>query len=169
MPPLVHLRLAASVAGIATGLLALSGCSTLGHIIDTQSNAGATTGVFDIQVGDCLDDADSADAQGVVLSVPTVPCDADHDSEAFKEVTVSLKGGYPGNDALESAADTQCQSPFENFVHADAADTMLDYTYYYPTADSWRRGDRQILCLVYNPDGQVRGTLKGKGPSYPVP
>ncbi len=160
--------LAAALGALLLGAT-LSGCSTLGHIIEKQSNTGAPTAVLDLRVGDCLNDADAADSHGIVISTPVVSCAADHDSEVVASLPVAEKGAYPGDDTLEAESNAQCLGPFETFVGVKAALTTLDFTYYYPSSQSWGRGDRQILCLVYSPDGPVKGSLKSKGTDYPIP
>jgi hypothetical protein len=32
---------------------------------------------------------------------------------------------------------------------------------YFPTSDSWKNGDREILCTVYDDGVKTTGTLKG--------
>jgi hypothetical protein len=153
----------------AAALVLLAGCTAATASPTVAPAATATrANVFAIRVGDCLDDGGFADGTGTVTSVPIVKCRGSHDSEVIASVT--LKGAdsdFPGSDAVEKSADQKCKAPFEKFTGSTLSTTRLDYTYYFPSAVSWKQGDRQVLCVVYDPHGPVTGTLKGKGSSYP--
>lgn len=149
--------------------LALAGCTPAASAPTPAPTASATvSNVFAMKVGDCLDDGDDAEGDGTVTRVPIVKCSVSHDSEVI--ASIELKGAnsaFPGDDAVKDSADRKCNAPYETFTGATLKTTLLDYTYYFPSAASWQQGDRQILCVVYNPDGRVTGTLKGKGLAYP--
>jgi hypothetical protein len=153
----------------ALALLMLAGCTAAPAAHSAMPTASATTAnVFAMKVGDCLNDGESADGTGTVTSVPIVKCRVSHDSEVIPGVL--LKGAdsaFPGSDIVEKSADQKCLGPYEKFTGATLKTTRLDYTYYFPSADSWKQGDRQVLCVVYDPHGPVVGTLKGKGSTYP--
>ena len=50
---------------------------------------------------------------------------------------------------------------FEQFVGEAYLDSRFDFSYYYPTEASWSRGDREVLCVIYDPAGPVTGSLEG--------
>lgn len=150
--------LAAVTVGAAAVLL--SGCSLLGNVtnpVDLDPSDGTDTDVFTIKVGDCLNDGA---ASGEVSSVPTIDCAEPHDSEAYSSIIIP-DGDYPGEDAVLSQADTECAADFASYVGIAYEESTLGYAYYYPTQQSWDSGDREILCLVYDPAGQVTGSLAG--------
>lgn len=151
--------LAALTVGAA--VVALSGCSLLGNVtnnpIDLDPSDGTDTDVFTIKVGDCLNDGGSS---GEVSSVPTIDCAEPHDSEAYASIMIP-DGDYPGEDAVLTQADTECAAEFASYVGIAYEESTLGFAYYYPTAQSWESGDREILCLVYDPAGQVTGSLEG--------
>jgi hypothetical protein len=152
--------LAALTLGAAS--LALAGCSLLGGSNNTPTDAstdssGDSADVFTIKVGDCLNDGA---VEGEVSTVPIVDCSEPHDSEAFASIAMT-DGEFPGDDAVKTQAESGCTAQFNTFVGADYSTSVLDYSYYYPTADSWAQGDREILCLVLDPAGQTTGSLKG--------
>lgn len=159
---------AISVAAVAAVGLALSGCSLLNQITnDTARDEDGTViegnddaDVFSIRVGDCLNDAGTS---GTVTTAPIVPCDEPHDSEAYASFQLQ-DGAYPGDDAISAAADELCYGAFETFAGIAWEDSVYDYSYYLPTQDSWNnRGDREVLCTIFDRDGQVTGTLKNIG------
>lgn len=156
-PALVALTLAAAFS--------LSGCAFLDQLTGgPQRNAdGAvvegddTTDVFTIQVGDCLNDAEAAEE---VETVPTVPCEQSHDSEVYASVIIP-EDEYPGQQAIFELADAECLSEFEAFVGGDWDTSPYDFSYYFPTEGSWAEGDREILCVIFDPEGPVEGSLEG--------
>ena len=133
----------------------LSGCGAPG------SDSGALTAagdVFTLTVGHCLDDAD---ATGEVTSVPIVDCAGPHDSEVFArtEVTGDV---FPGGDALDTELDAFCQGEaFTEFVGIPFSESAYLTGGYYPTAASWERGDRELLCTIRAAVGRITGTLEG--------
>ena len=67
---------------------------------------------------------------------------------------------FPGLDAVAAAAQG-CAEPFQEFVGRPLTGSALRVTYLHPTEQSWRAGDREILCVVSDPAGPVTGTLEG--------
>lgn len=106
-------------------------------------------------VGDCLDDADVGAQPGTEVStLATVPCVEPHDSEVI--ASLDLRGtGYPGVAAITAAADAGCIEALEQLVGASYLETPLDVSYYAPTELSWSEGDREILCVAYDPSGPL--------------
>jgi len=157
-------RLAAAATLTAAALL-LSGCSLIGDLTNqTQRDPSGSVvegnddaDVFAIKVGDCLNDAT---ASGTVTEVPIVPCSEPHDSEAYASIQVE-DGDFPGDEAIKEQADADCVAAFGDFVGVEYNDSELEYTYYFPSAESWEQGDREILCEVYDPDSQTTGSLEG--------
>jgi hypothetical protein len=165
----IRSRLALVALVLAAAGTTLAGCGVLPHGGDaprdpsgtpTASNGNASA--FSIKVGDCLDDAD---IQGKTTTAPIVPCSDPHDSEAYAAFTLK-DGDYPGDDAVQADADAGCSgTAFANFVGIASSDSTLQYSYYFPTQDSWAGGDREIMCTVYAVDDagkpvKVTGTLK---------
>ncbi|MEQ1734813.1 MAG: septum formation family protein [Rhodoglobus sp.] len=152
-----------TVLAVAGASLALAGCSLLGNIVadNTQAPTDPTvevdTDAFAIAVGDCLNDGN---LDGEVTSVPTIACDQPHDSEAYASIMVD-DGSYPGEDAILAQADDECRAAFDSFAGINYDQSVLDFSYYYPTAGSWDNGDREILCLIYEFDVKTTGSLAG--------
>jgi putative regulator of septum formation len=149
-----------TIATVAAASLALSGCSLLGNITGGNtpepSTNGSNTDVFAIDVGDCLLDAD---LEGTITEVPTIDCASPHDSEAYASIIMD-DGDFPGEEAVDAQAVADCTTEFNFFVGVDYQESELDFAYYYPTEESWAQGDREILCLIVDPSGQVTGSLR---------
>lgn len=157
----------AAGAALALGLTGCSGVNGLmgGETRDEESGEiteGGTTDVFQLRVGDCLNDELSETATEVT-DVPTVPCTDPHDYEVFQNITMADADEYPGEDATVQQADDECSAAFEGFVGVSYEESQYDFSYYYPTQQSWDGGDRVINCLIIDPNGQSTGSLSGAG------
>lgn len=166
---MIDARQRPSIAIVALGVavVLLSGCSAVGPFVGPDDPVRDDTGqiiepneqtdAFAIQVGDCLNDAS---ASGEVTTVPTVPCDAPHDSEVFAAFELG-ESGYPGEDVVVGKAEAACLPAFDEFVGEPYVESRFDFAFYYPTEASWASGDREVLCIIYDPAGPVTGSLRG--------
>jgi len=148
------------------GILAvtLSGCSVIESIFPAQAERDEETqevesageaDVFTMAVGDCLNDQEA----DVVESVPAVPCSEPHDFEAY--YSFDLVGDeYPGEEQIYTDADQGCYDAFASFAGIAYEDSALDFSYFYPTEESWANSDREIMCLIFDA-AQSTGTLAG--------
>lgn len=158
-------RLLAVGAAIAVAV-PLAGCSMLGNFISApQPERDETTqeiveegqaDVFALRVGDCMNTVDAE----LVSEVPVVPCAEPHDDEVYFDFTLD-DGDYPGDDAILEAADSGCLPEFDRFVGLAYDASTLDYYAYRPSEESWAGGDRIISCVIWDPAGQVTGSLQG--------
>lgn len=156
--------LAAAGAVLALGLT-MSGCTALfpssaPPATDSQSGEEieqTDTDVFSLSVGDCLNDTDGTE----VSEVPIVDCSAEHDFEVYYDFEIA-DGDFPGDDAINAQAETECQAGFEDFVKVSYDDSIYGFTYFTPTEGSWTNGnDRLVSCLIGDPNGKVTGSLAG--------
>lgn len=161
-------RALVSVAAAAV-VIPLSGCGLISNLAGgsaPQPERDETTqeiveegdaDVFALMVGDCMNEV----SEEVVSEVPVVPCDQPHDEEVFFDLT--LEGDvYPGDDAIQSQSDDACLAQFEPFVGTAYDVSTLAFYAYRPSQDSWEQmDDRVVSCVIYDPAGQVTGTLEG--------
>lgn len=123
--------------------------------------SGCTAGAsdpFQLRVGECLP---TADTSGLVEEIETVDCAEPHAAEVFHSIAVQESGSdYPGKEELQRQAGG-CAAFFKGFVGKPYDESDLEITYFHPTPESWKQGDRQILCIVAVPTGTVTGSLKG--------
>lgn len=131
---------------------------------DGQAGQDETTGgteedasVFDIAVGDCLTEDV---AGGSVSEVPVVPCDQPHTSEVYLTYTIEEES-FPGADGIDRITQEQCMPAFETFVGRTYEESALEVTTLEPTSESWAQGDRELVCMVVDPAGEVTGSLEG--------
>jgi hypothetical protein len=125
---------------------------------ETAAPGAEEVDVFDLKVGDCL--ADSAPPGEEVSSVQSVPCSEPHSEEIYAAVTLP-EGDFPGTEAMDAQADELCAAEFESFVGLPYEESVLYLTYLTPTRESWSEGDREVICSVYDPAGEVSGSLRG--------
>lgn len=155
-----------ALAAVSAGLIvtALTGCSLLGgsaanrgedgQVVEANEEADA----FDIRIGDCLD---TAKLSGSVESVPSVPCDEAHDSEAYFTENIDADA-FPGATEVDQQAQEVCSGPaFEDYIGTEYDASALGITYLTPTAGSWTSGDREIVCIAIDSAGGLTESLKG--------
>lgn len=138
-------------------LLAVTGCSS-----DAPRNsAGAVTAsasadAFSIKVGDCTGKL----ASGTIEGADLLPCDQKHYYEVFAS-TQMTGDTFPGESETSKQAEAYCDGEFTKFVGISSAKSKYGMFYLTPIADSWKAGDREILCLVGDDKGGITGSLKG--------
>jgi hypothetical protein len=132
---------------------------------------GGTVDAFNVQVGDCFNDAHLFDDESFddelfddeISSVPGVPCSEPHDNEAFAVFDVSIEN-YLDEDAMYELAYDSCMTHFESFVGKDYESSTLEITTMYPTAESWNQNDHEVVCAVFDMNAdQLVGSAAGRG------
>jgi hypothetical protein len=119
---------------------------------------GGAGSVFTLEVGTCFDDTDETE----ISSVPEVDCVEPHDNEVFAVFDYTESDTFPGSDALKAAAADLCIARFEDYVGVAYSDSPLDVITIVPTEESWGRGDREVICSLYNSDfTKLTGSMKG--------
>ena len=152
--------LGAALAGLA--LIGLAACGDDDEPDrDEATNEVTEAGdadVFSMAVGDCVTGESST--TGEVTEVPVVPCDEPHASEVFHSYQIPAET-LPSTTEMEAIVQEQCLGNFETFVGMPYDTSALDVTWLEPTSGSWDQGDRELLCMVYDPAGDVTGSLAG--------
>lgn len=121
------------------------------------SSDPTTTDVFSLQVGDCFLDPDATDT---VAEVPLVPCDEPHDNEVFN-IHVIDAAERPSDDEMSAIVEEECTTSFETYVGTPYASSELYLYPMTPSEGSWEQGDREVVCYLYDPDGQITGSAEG--------
>ena len=122
-------------------------CAMLALTVVSSCGGGAqrnSSGVV-VKVGDCS----NSDLSQFVDEVDLVPCDKPHALEAYSIIT-STATTYPGADALQVFADQSCIDKFFDYVGVELSQSILYYTYVYPSVTSWNnKSDRSVICFIY--------------------
>lgn len=105
----------------------------------------------------CFDrPSDGNDRRFVAL---VVQCAAPHTYEIY---TASVyaddtgNGSYPGEDGIRQAAEQWCFDQFESFIGEPWVRSPFELHTFWPTEQSWRQGDRKMLCAVTPNDKTAR-------------
>ncbi len=105
-----------------------------------------------MKVGDCINDSSGASTSTAsegpveVESVKVVPCTGPHDGEVL--ATFKLGGLFPSEREMSQKASAGCKRLVAPRMRREPAARSLATSYYYPTAESWTRGDRAVTCVA---------------------
>jgi hypothetical protein len=110
--------------------------------------------VDELAVGDCFDETSVED------EVIQRDCPVEHDGEMVASVTLPA-GAYPGDKAIDDAADQACAGPFGTYVGKSRDDSELELAWWTPDKPTWNSGDRRVFCAAYGPGtDKLTGTVK---------
>ncbi|MBO1739534.1 septum formation family protein [Leifsonia sp. TF02-11] len=147
---------------VATG--AVVAVAAVGLIGGGASPAAATA--QSPGVGACLDEDIRQDAVIDHGKTPIiVPCDEPHRAEVFYVGELTGEGvpaAYPGEQEVSRLATVQCSGPMAEFLGIAREASKLNLNLYFPAEESWKTGDRHIVCAVRDPAvDRTEGTLRG--------
>lgn len=140
------MRRAASGIAVAALLVTLTGC--------TSGSA-----VTQVAVGDCMGPLLGDGAQ--IERITPVPCSEPHAWEAYASTTIEGVSKLPSPEDLQRRIESLCIPAFEEFVGLPLQQSEYMVQPLTPTENTWRSGDRTIMCLVGTAAGGVTGSLKG--------
>ncbi|WP_157441157.1 septum formation family protein [Actinoplanes awajinensis] len=128
------------------------------HVIDPdRDDAGNVRGdrsitYADVRVGDCakLNPFIRQDS-----NVDVTPCTSTHNAEVVARHTMP-KGDWPGEDAVDKTATTECSKQLESYAGKSAD---VEPIFAVPTESTWSR-DRDIVCFAYRSGGGLTKSLR---------
>ena len=109
--------------------------------------ACSDSSVMHMRVGQCILLPEDKSAT-TATTLEKTSCTREHDAEVFA-VASAPDGDFPGAEALNRQAETDCISAFDAYVGSDYLISTLDATWMIPTKDSWAQNDRSIVCLAF--------------------
>jgi hypothetical protein len=145
-----------STATSASAARSASGSASASASADAS---GVQTSAFDLELGDCFSTGDIS----TVTEVTVVDCAAPHVYEVFglTEYQAAATDSFPGDDALNSAADDACRPAFDDYVGIAYDDSDWYGTFINPSESTWADGDREIVCVLHTQDEtSVTGSAK---------
>lgn len=153
-----------TIAGLALAGLVVVGGTVLaagnGYTPDPDTVRG-TDLVTELAVGQCFDeDLDGVDDSQAFVDIHH--CGTDHEYEVFGEFELD-DGDFPGDEAAREAGDQGCYDLFEPYVGLDWEQSELDWSMYWPSEESWEDGDREVTCLLAEPEGHGTGSAEHSG------
>lgn len=123
-------------------------------------------GVNRLRTGDCFDDVDPStlsDKFSEIEAVDAMPCTADHTYEVFY-LGALPDSDFPGEEVVNRQVDGQCLALFESYVGVEYEASVLDYSFIFPSAESWGDGDRGYICTLFSMIGdQLQGSMRSVG------
>jgi hypothetical protein len=120
--------------------------------------------VFSVRAGDCFDRPDEGDTE--IAELAARPCEESHDGEAFAvfDAPGDDDTSFPGVAGIEIMADECFGSRFELYVGSSYAESKYFASAIAPTEDTWEdRGDREFICVLFDPAGPITGSVRGSG------
>ncbi len=70
---------------------------------------------------------------------------------------------YPEAEGMAELAHETCLQHFDSFVGRDYESSSLDIMTLYPTNESWKQNDREVICAVYDMNAaKLVGSVKGQ-------
>jgi hypothetical protein len=145
---------------IALAVLALlAGCSgtpTSPRGSDGQVLSPTHLPVTGLEVGDCVGPL----VDGDIAKVEVIPCVSPHYWEAYNKKYMT-GGDYPGDEVVATEAKDYCTAEYIPYVGAEYGHSNLVIKYFAPNEQTWKQGDREIVCLVGTETGGLTGTVKG--------
>ncbi len=127
---------------------------------------GGTVTLDRLRAGDCFNGGglealpEDGIAGEAALTADVVPCGRAHQAEVFHLFDIE-SDSYPGDAAVQERLK-ECVSKFRTFVGRSYQRSQLEIVFLYPSSDTWRLGDREVTCIVVDPDlTEVIGSLAG--------
>jgi hypothetical protein len=132
---------------------------------ESSSSVGLPRG--SLEVGECFNASRFTPGTPIdVADIDLVICAGPHQHEVYVVVDhPSQKDApYPGDETLAGYADDRCIAAFEPYVGKPYQQSLLDFGIVHPTAESWKRGDRQVACVLHHSDFTlVVGSMRASG------
>ncbi|MFD4244238.1 DUF4190 domain-containing protein [Streptomyces sp. NPDC058525] len=135
---------------------------TTGQVTEEGSSA-----IEDLRTGDCFNtDNDLAgfqDEAGVdaPFTVTVLPCDQPHEGETYAVFDLD-DGPYPGKEAVTATTEERCSGTvLTDYVGPSATlPDNLEIFIYFPSEDTWGRGDREVTCFLGDRSGSSTGSVR---------
>ena len=99
------------------------------------------------------------DREGQLHVITRVDCRSPHEEEVTGKFNLSGGSRYPGDKAVEKARDARCKKYFTRYVGIDWDSSAYNYDYATPDSDSWRHGDRLVICVADDPNHPKRNRI----------
>jgi len=106
----------------------------------------------DLHVGDCFDEP--AAAVDSFEDVQHHPCTEPHDAEViFVNDYEPISSIYPSESDLDAFVLDRCSGAFAAYTGLGFDQQELDFSYFWPTAETWAGGQHKVICYAVKYDG----------------
>ncbi|MFD3697316.1 DUF4190 domain-containing protein [Streptomyces sp. NPDC058646] len=121
--------------------------------------AGRFTDLEDLRTGDCFN-VPGGNLMGDRPPMYTVDCAEEHHGEVSSSGPFD-PAGLPGSEQAERDAEEACWKAQDAYaMDTWALPERAEMYFYAPSRESWRRGDRQLLCVIGTTEEEQRGSLR---------
>ena len=125
---------------------------------DGSLASAGNVGVDDLRAGDCFNSSDEDE----ISDVDGVPCTQAHEWEVFALANWEGDGTFPPDSQLEAIFFEICEPSFAAYVGVPWETSAIYGSMISPSEDSWGAGDREFICVLYDPDDtQLTESLRG--------
>jgi hypothetical protein len=167
-------RLVSQTPGVATTIPGSTGDGAADPALDADAELvleGRVTNRYDLEIGECFNEyvLDFTD-RGSEDITTVVDCRGVHDAEVYHQFMVPGDQGaaYPGEDALDDLAESECYQRFGEFVGVPYEISELGLGFLRPTVETWTGAGvhREVTCFVEPYDSGLRlegGSVAGRG------
>ncbi|WP_051786672.1 MULTISPECIES: DUF4190 domain-containing protein [Streptomyces] len=112
-----------------------------------------------LRTGQCFLDDDKL--EDFATEVEVVDCDLAHDGEATGRFKITGFDKWPGDDALDEVAEKRCDTINTAYALDTWAVPTDVWTYYYlPSSQTWRGGDRTVICAYATEGDPYKGSVR---------
>lgn len=94
-----------------------------------------------LRVGDCV----AKMKEGEILNVQAQPCSKPNGGKVYAVFNLTA-GSWPGTAALDTTVQKECETRHKALKQP--ASKSAEFWSIQPTEDSWKLGDRRVVCLV---------------------
>jgi hypothetical protein len=123
-----------------------------------RAEAGGETTSSDVKAGMCLI-LELTEDDLISNAVPVANCAKTHSAEVVGTFAMP-DGSYPGASGFERKANERCPGLWRDYTKAAPEIAKYDLAYIAPTTVQWTQGDRIVACLVVDPDGKRKGSIR---------
>ncbi|MFI7355232.1 DUF4190 domain-containing protein [Streptomyces avidinii] len=154
------------VSVLMTGVLALTAERVLAAVddrVDPLSEyadvEGDLTDLSDLRAGDCFNvpGGDLIDERPVTYRID---CAQVHDGEVTASKVLETADGPESGGSDRDSEDACWKAQDEYAMDTWALPEYAEMFYYAPSRQSWRQGDRVLLCVIGTADEEWRGSLR---------
>ncbi len=141
------------VVFIVVGMLVV--LAIVGAVVASLTVFKGAVSATDVKVGDCLKVIPDGTLVG---AVQTVACEESHAGEVVAVLNMP-NGNFPGQAAIDAFLDS-CSPALADYSPAAITDDTVQLSALYPTAETWKQGDRTVTCIATLNPPRV-GSIKG--------
>jgi hypothetical protein len=92
------------------------------------------------------------------------PCTVPHEMQVYAVVDLHDDAPPTSDEKLGAEAEESCLQRFAEYVGVSYAESLLEVLMLHPTTESWKQGDRRVVCLLSRPEGELLKTsARGSG------